>query len=106
MLGVWHNVEHLEEVLSLPELEVIIKAARAQEFRNWKFQASMKGVDLPDADDDGERETGEEALERIKRRAALKARGVTDENEINEKVDRMEIFDVGLDFVEGEEEVT
>lgn len=102
LLGIWENFEHLEETVSLEELNAVVKAGRDREMRNWKFQASLKGVKLDDADtDDGDRETGEEALSRIKRRAALKARGVTDEAEVNRKVDQMEIYDMGLDFVEG-----
>jgi hypothetical protein len=102
LLGIWHNVEHLEEKLNMDELNAVVKAGRDRDMRNWKFQASLKGIKWDDeAEDDKPRETGEEALERIKRRALLKANGITDEAEVNRKVDQMEIFDMGLDFVEG-----
>lgn len=102
LLGIWESVEHLERVLSLDELNAIVNAGRDRDMRHWKFQASLKGINLDDANDNAEeQETGEEALERIKRRAAVKARGITDEAEVNRKVDQMEIFDMGLDFEEG-----
>jgi hypothetical protein len=100
LLGIYQNVEHLENVLSLEELNAIIEAGRERDMRNWKFQASLKGIKLDDEKDE-ELETGEEALARIKRRAALKASGITDEAEVARKVDQMEIFDMGLDFEEG-----
>lgn len=101
LLGVWENFEHLEETVSLEELNKIVEAGRDRDMRHWKFQASLKGIKLDDELEDEERETGEEALDRIKRRAALRAQGITDEAEVNRKVDQMEIFDMGLDFVEG-----
>lgn len=100
LLGVWENIAHMEEVLTLFELNKIVEAGRDRDMRHWKFQASLKGISLDDEEGE-EMETGEEALERIKRRAAIRAQGITDEAEINRKVDQMEIFDMGLDFEEG-----
>lgn len=100
LLGVWENIEHLEHTLSLSELNKIVEAGRDRDMRHWKFQASLNGIKLDD-EEDKDQETGEEALARIKRRAALKASGITDEAEVVRKVDQMEIFDMGLDFVEG-----
>lgn len=99
-MGMWENIAHLEEVLTLDELDAILKAGRDRDMRHWKFQASLKGIKIDD-EDDAPQETGEEALERIKRRAALKAQGISDEATLNRQVDRQEILDVGLDFVEG-----
>jgi hypothetical protein len=102
LLGVWRNVEELEDSISIEELNAILKAGRDREMRNWKFQAGLKGIKIDDEQESKDaQETGEEALERIKRRAALKAQGITNEAEVNRKVDQMEIFDMGLDFVEG-----
>lgn len=101
LLGIWENFEHLERTVSLPELNKLAEAGRDRDMRHWKFQASLKGIKLDDEESEEEPETGEEVLARIKRRAALKASGITDEDEVNRKVDQMEIFDMGLDFVEG-----
>lgn len=102
LLGIWENIEHLEQTMSLEELNKVIEAGRERDMRHWRFQASLKGIKLDDdAEDDTPQETGEEALERIKRRAALKAQGITDEATVSRQVDRQEILDVGLDFVEG-----
>lgn len=103
LLGMWKNFAEMEERLTLEELQVILKAQRDREMRHWKFQASLKGIDL-DGDEE-ETETGEEALARVSRRAGLLARGMTDEAEISRNVDKMELFDMGLDFVEGNEEI-
>lgn len=104
LLGVWENLEHLETVLSLDELNAIVNAGRDRDMRHWKFQASLKGINLDDSnsnDTKEQEETGEEALARIKRRAALKASGINEETKLSREVDKMELFDVGLDFVEG-----
>lgn len=102
LLGLWPSIEVLEATVCLEELNAILKAGRERDMRNWKFQASLKGINLDDEIDKEEKsETGEEVLARVKRRAALKAHGITDEAEVNRKVDQMEIFDMGLDFVEG-----
>jgi hypothetical protein len=101
LLGVYENIEHLEETITLEELNAVISAGRERDMRNWKFQASLNGIKLDDEKEDVQQETGEEALARIKRRAALKASGVTDEAEVARKIDQMEIFDMGLDFEEG-----
>lgn len=102
LLGIWENIEHLEETLNMEELNAILSAGRDRDMRHWKFQASLKGINLDDADEkEDQRETGEEALARVKRRAAIRASGVTNEAEVARKVERMEIFEVGLDFEEG-----
>lgn len=100
LLGIWKNIEDLENTINLEELNALIKAGRDRDMRHWKFQASLKGIDLDDGNDE-EQETGQQILDRAKRRAALKAAGITEEAEVNRKVDQMEIFDMGLDFVEG-----
>lgn len=101
LLGVWENIEHLEKVLTLSELNKIVEAGRERDMRHWKFQASLKGIKIDDDYEEKPQETGEEILARAKRRAALKIQGITDEAEIDRKVDHMEIFDMGLDFIEG-----
>jgi phage gp36-like protein len=52
LLGIYKNVEELEESLSLEELEAILVASRDKEHERMKFQAALKGVNLDDVDDD------------------------------------------------------
>jgi hypothetical protein len=46
ILGIWKNYEELEEQLSMPELIKTITQKREDEYRNKKFFAAMKGIDL------------------------------------------------------------
>jgi len=103
LLGIWKNYEELEETISLDELNAILAAGRERDMRHWKFQASLKGIKIDDEETDNQPlETGEEALERIKRRAALKAHGV-DETKARREMEREDLSELGIDFdfVEG-----
>lgn len=91
LLGIWKNVQDVEESLSLPELEVIATAAREKEMRHNKFLAALKGIDL---DDEGD--SAAEKVEEMKRRIELERYGA-------EAVERNELGEFGLDF-ETEEE--
>lgn len=51
MLGIWKSYEEMEDVLSLPELEATVKGIFDREYRQQRFAASLKGIDL-------EKETG------------------------------------------------
>lgn len=70
LLGHWENYEELEERLSMPELLATIQAIHKSKWKDYKFQAAMQGVSLPDAGED-EAKTFEE----IERRAMIKAQG-------------------------------
>jgi hypothetical protein len=52
LLGIWKNVAELEECLSLPELEAMLKASREQENRRNKFAAALKGINLDEEEED------------------------------------------------------
>lgn len=88
MLGHWRNVEELEESLTLEELVWTVEAARKRDERQNKFLAALKGINL---DDDGEETlTAEEKVEEMKRKAAGRAKGMSD--------DEIEFEDLGLDI--------
>lgn len=70
MLGIWKNVEDLEESLSLPELQIILTASREKEHRHHKFLAALKGVDL----DEGQ-STAKEKFDEIQSRVNAKLHG-------------------------------
>lgn len=69
MLGIWDNFEEMEEKITFEELEAILKAKGDNDFRHWKFQASLKGIDL-DSGQEEEMITVEDKIQEIKARQA------------------------------------
>lgn len=69
--GVWKNYEELEETLSLPELLMTLEAMRKVKWKDYRFQASMQGVSLPQDPTANEGRTFDE----IKRDAMIRAQG-------------------------------
>lgn len=75
LTGGWTNFDELEEALSYPELVAMIKALRDKERRDFEALAAVNGIDL-------NKDKREDPVERAKRRAAAKQKGVS-ENEYN-----------------------
>jgi len=75
--------------MSLPELEVIIKAGRERQDEINKFNAALKGIRLGD-DEEDEPLTAQEKVEEMKRKMEAKARGLSDE--------QFEFTELGLDL--------
>jgi hypothetical protein len=69
--GIWKNYDELEESLSMPELLATLEAMREAKWKDYKFQAAMQGVSLPDSPASNETRTFEE----IKRDAMIRAQG-------------------------------
>lgn len=88
LAGNWKNIEELEEVLTMEELSLIVKSIRDKEYRAFKFQASLKGIDL-DAEESKSR------FAEIEKRAVAKASGKSVE-EI-EKEEERDFSDFGID---------
>lgn len=68
MPGAYKNFDDLEESLSLPELEVILKATRDRRHEEQRFQASLVGIEIEDnssSDENGYAEVERRAQERI-----------------------------------------
>lgn len=86
LLGLWRNIEDLENSLCLEELEAIIKASREKEHRHQKFMAALKGIDLDENDEAKER------FEAVKRRAEARMTGKSEE--------QLELAEFGLEIVE------
>jgi len=86
LLGIWKNIEELEESINLDELRVILKASNEREMRHNRFMAAIQGIDI-DKDDEAE---SQEAFERAQRRAEARLSGRS-ENEI-------EFDEFGLDI--------
>lgn len=79
----------MEEHLSLPELEHILKAMREKEYRRQKFQAALKGIDL---DEQGGQADEALTYADVERRAKAKLAGKTEE--------QLELDDVGIGYEE------
>jgi hypothetical protein len=76
LLGIWKNVEDLENSISLDELEVILKASHDREHRQNKFAAALKGINLDEAD----KESIKERFDEVKRRAEAKTTGKSEDS--------------------------
>lgn len=75
LLGIWHNIEDLENKINLEELRVILDAARERDYRNQRFMASIQGIDI----EAGAKEEAQERLDKIKARANAALSGKTEE---------------------------
>lgn len=74
LLGNWRNFEELEDSLSYPEVEAMVKAKREVEHRHLKWQAALQGIDI-----DKNKTAEDDPVERIKRRIRAKQQGVGEE---------------------------
>lgn len=84
----WRNFDELEDSLSLPELDVILKQIRDDEKDTKVFQAAMQGIDLAKHYDN----PIEEKKRDIERRAAERIAGSV------EAVERQEFAEFGISF--------
>lgn len=55
----------MEEEISLPELQALLRAVRDKERRQQKFAAALKGIDL---DEDPQNDKFEEVKQRVNKR--------------------------------------
>jgi hypothetical protein len=78
------NFQEIEESLSLPELELIVTAAREEKMREQKFMAALKGINL-----DGDQTV--DLVEQKKRELEARNAGVN--------VDTLDFIDMGIDVV-------
>lgn len=51
LLGIWKNIEELEQSVNLDELNLIIKAMYEREKRQQRFAAALKGIKLDEESD-------------------------------------------------------
>lgn len=81
LIGPWRNIKDLEESLNLPELELVVSAARDREERNNRWLAAVNGVDLSQTEGQNAKEKVEEMK---RRREALDAGKTFEEFEFDE----------------------
>lgn len=86
LLGIYRNVEELEEHLNLKELEVMVSASREREMRHHRFMAALKGIDL----DEGDKAVNK--VDEMKRRIEAEQKGVSTE--------ALDYMDMGFDVEE------
>lgn len=86
LLGIWKNIEDLEDSINLPELHAILNASREREYRQNKFMAALKGIDL----DDKDKVDAKERFEEVQRRVQAKLSGKTEQ--------QLEMDELDLDF--------
>jgi hypothetical protein len=94
LLGIWKNIEDLEDSLNLQELNAILSASREQEYRSNKFAAALKGVDL----DKHSAKENQERFDEIERRAHAKLHAMRTGANVEQTERRIELADLGFDL--------
>lgn len=90
LLGIYKSFEELEENLTIEELNLILKADAQKEDRNHRFFAAINGI--PWGGGEKGQETGEEAMERIRKEAEAALAG--------KSVEEIDLEAAGIKFVE------
>lgn len=85
LTGCWDNFNEMEEKLSYPELNLMVKALRDREEREFRVLAAVNGIELNKNDKN-------EEFERVKRNAEARRRGVTEE--------QVELEELGFKMIE------
>ena len=81
LLGIWKNIEELEENIGLEELKLIIDSSREKSERDQRFLAAINGIDL-DKDAGG---SAQDKFDEVQRRVEAKLSGIDKETyELNE----------------------
>lgn len=95
LTGMFKSFAELEESLTVEELREIITAKQDDEYRNWKFTAGLKGIDL-----DAETKSDQNgSFERSRRRADAKLRAMAQgkgEDEVEQFVETAEFAEFGI----------
>lgn len=73
LLGIYKSFEELEDNLTISEMTLMLKAEAQKEERLHKVLAAVNGIPWSG----GSEETGEDAMERIKKEAAARIAGKT-----------------------------
>lgn len=86
LIGIWKNIEDLEESLNLEELEAIVTAARDKEHRTFKAMAAVQGIDI----DENEQTDTVAKFDEIKMQVAAQLSG--------KSKDHLEFNELGVEF--------
>lgn len=85
LIGPWKSVEEVEENLSLPELVGLLKVQAEEEWADRKFTAALKGIQLPEPENEQVA-----TFEEVKRRAEARLAGISEE--------QLDFMDMGIDY--------
>lgn len=81
LLGIWKNIEELEEEIGLDELKLIINSSRDKWEREQRFLAAINGINL----DEGASGSVQDRFDEVQRRVEAKLSGIDKETfELNE----------------------
>ena len=86
LLGIWKNIEDLENSINIDELQAFVTARREDQREIMKFQAALKGVDI----DAGAKTDIKERFDEVKRRVESRQTG--------QSTEQIELADFGLDL--------
>lgn len=87
LLGIYKSYDELEDHLTIAELNHLLKANAKKEERLHRVLAAVNGIKW---DSDETTETGEDAMERIKKQAEALAMG--------KSVEELEMEEIGIKF--------
>lgn len=81
LIGIWKNIEELEENINLDELKLFVNSSRDKWEREQRFLAAINGINL----DEGAGTTAQEKFEEVQRRVEAMKSGIDKETyELNE----------------------
>jgi len=92
LLGIWKNIEDLEENINLEELNTILKSQHEKERNNQRFLAALKGITL----DEDAKERFEAVQARAEARLAGEIPAAKEDN--NEPMGADDLAVHGIDF--------
>lgn len=87
LLGIYKSFEELEDNLTIEEMNLMLKADAAKEDRLYRVLGAVNGIDWSS---DTTQESGEDAMERIKKQAEAARQGKT--------VEEIELESLGVKF--------
>jgi len=79
LLGLYKSYEELEDNLTIAEMNLLLKAKAKDRENHYKVLAAFQGHKWGDSEDEG---SAEDAVERLKKKAELRASGIDNEEEI------------------------
>lgn len=87
LLGIYKSFEELEDNLTIEEMNLMLKADSAKEERLHRVLAAVNGINWDGA---ATQETGEDAMERIRKQAEAAHQG--------KSVEEIELESIGIKF--------
>lgn len=90
LLGVWKNIEELENSINLDELQAVLEAGREKEQRHNRFMAAINGIDL----DKENKNNAQAKFDEVQRRVEAQLTGKS------EKAIELDVFGLDIEIEE------